>query len=443
MIFDLYHVTYLIKVVTLIAGLAVILGVRLKPVLVGLVALGAAILFVGTVSALFPLLGFDYRIFWEAGGDVWAGRDPYAADRFPDHPFLQPPTALPIFAAFALLPYDASFVVWTILNALACLALVALARHTLLSQEALEDRGNDGAAAALRKLSPLAVVTLSATLVISDASFLNVYLGQFSILTALALLAALAAQGRGRPLWAGFWLALATVKLGTMLPFLLLFFRKADRWTWISLCVFVLGLCLLGERPANLPGRPALLLEHIGQLSSPGRVNDYSFAGPRNDNLIGFDQAFYRVGLRNRLVIALAQGAAVLLLGAWVARQVMGQGKLPRAAACSLVALLATVFFYHRSYDMVILVLPLVYSTAQARAANGTARWLFAAVAAACLLVLYVNIDFLRGTRELSLTWGAWGWFPQALVLPYATWLILLAMVCLVLGTRKLGRASV
>jgi hypothetical protein len=153
--------------------------------------------------------------------------------------------------------------------------------------------------------------------------------------------------------------------------------------------------------------------------------------------MLGFDHAFYRLGLRDRRMIRLSQYAAVLVLGAWVAREVLGAGRLPRPAACSLVALYAMVFLYHRSYDTVLLVLPLAYSAGQARAASGVRRYLFAACAVSILMVLYLDIEFLRRIQGLSLGWGIWGRLVQATVLPYATWLVVLAMAFLVAGARR------
>ena len=89
--------------------------------------------------------------------------------------------------------------------------------------------------------------------------------------------------------------------------------------------------------------------------------------GPRNASIIGFEALFYRLGMRDRAMIRDAQYAAVL--------HDRGVGYLSRvleepaaAAASALVALYSAVFLYHRDYDMVILVLPLVYSVCQARA---------------------------------------------------------------------------
>jgi hypothetical protein len=429
---DLYFATLLTKALALGMGLFLLTRTRLKPAPVALIGLAAGILFVGVLLRFHALLGFDYHIFWQAGRDVWLGRDPYAAESFADLPFLNPPTALPLFALFALVPFEVSFAVWTVANALACLALVAWTQWTLLAQERLDSRQSPPPWA----LPPLALAALTAILLVSDACLTTFYLGQLSILAACLLLAALGAQACGRPGWAGVALALATVKVGTMLPFLLLFLRKVDRWTWLTLAAGVLGLCLVTGSPAELPGRLATLRERIGQLEAPGVVNDYSFAGPRSDNLLGFDHALYRLGLRDRGLIRAGQYLALAVLGAWVAYQVRPGGDLPRAAACSLIALFAMVFFYHRGYDAPLLVLPLVYSTGRARMTHGRARLLFAACAVAVLLVLFLNIEFLGVVREASFGGGVWGRLAQAVVLPYGTWCVLAAMFCLVRGAR-------
>src|SRR5262249_9459917 len=88
------------------------------------------------------------------------------------------------------------------------------------------------------------------------------------------------------------------------------------------------------------------------------------------------------------------------------------------------------------------LALPLAYCTGQARAAGGAARWLFAACAVAILLVLYLDLALLREVFQWSQTRGVWGRVVQAVVLPYATWSVLIAMVCLVLGARKVQAAA-
>jgi Glycosyltransferase family 87 len=432
MALDLYYAMLLMKATAFLMAVALIFRARLKPIHVWVVALGTAAFVLTILYLLFSALGFDYRIFWTIGRGLWSGKDPYAADYF----VIYPPTALPVFAALALLPFEWSFLVWTILNLLACMALVPFAHSVLVSEDRLGGLPT-GESEVRWRLPGLVMVGLSAALLIADAPLVTFYLGQFSIIEAVLLLTALGAQARGRPAWAGALLALATIKVATMLPFLLLFLRKTDRWAWLSLLGTTLGLCLLSGRLGDLQGDVVSLRERIKEVGAPGTVNDYSFEGTRHENIMGFEHAFYRIGLRDRGMIRLAQYAALLLLGAWVARQVVPERRLTRAAACSLVALYSAIFLYHRSYDAVILVLPLVYCAGQARVAQGRTRYLFAACAVSVLAVLHLNIDLLRAMTSLSFESGpVWGRVLQGVVLPYGTWLIVLAMVLLVKGTR-------
>jgi hypothetical protein len=426
------------KAVVIVTALLLMARVTLSKTMVWLILLGAIAVFVVILGTFFHRLGFDYRIFWAVGRDVWGGRDPYSDEFFGEHPFLHPPSALPLFALFAVLPFDASVVVWTLLNAVAALLLVPFAYHAVKVQAELIPPASSERPVSWHLPGPT-VVGLTAAFLLSDACLGTLYLGQLSLLTAALLIGALLAQGRGRAIGAGLCLAAATVKVGTMLPFLLLLARKRDLLTWAALAVAALGLTLATVSPAALPGRLVTITERIKQLEAPGVVNDYSFEGPRSENMLGFDHAFYRLGLRDRGVIRLCQYATLLLLGAWVAREVLLPGRLPRAAACSLVAFYATVFLYHRTYDAVLLGLPLAYSAAQAQAASGVARCLFTACVLSILMVLYTNIELLGKIQRLSLGWGAWGRLVQATVLPYPTWLIVIAMACLVAGSRKLS----
>jgi hypothetical protein len=449
---DLLLASYLVKGTAFITAVALVLRARPKPAPVWLIATAAVVFFAGLIWRLFSLLGFDYQIFWAVGGEIWAGQDPYAADRFAEHPFLHPPTALPFFALFALAPFEVSFFLWTLVNALACLMLLPLAQSALVGQELRVNRGswmanqpdaNDDSRFMIHDwhLPPLVLVGLTPALLVSDASLVSFYLGQLGLIECVILIAALRCQAKGWPILAGTGLALATVKVATMLPFLLLFHRKSDRRAWVALFVTVLGLCLVTASVADLPGRLSTILQRIKQLEAPGLVNDYSFDGPRSENMLGFDHAFYRLGLRDRRLIRVAQYLALTVLGSWVARQVLRKDSLPRAAACSLVALYSVVFLYHRTYDTLILVLPFVYSAGQARSVSGRSRCLFAGCAIAILLVWYLDIGLLRTLREHSLGWGGWGRLVQAVVLPYATWLVVLTMIVLVVATRRAAAA--
>jgi hypothetical protein len=421
-----------VNALALALALTLVFRWGVRPVLVWSVAVVLVTVFVAYAFLCFPAanFSFDYKIFRQVGCDVWAGLDPYEAERLDHHLFLNPPSALPLFALFAAVPAGAGCAAWTIFNVLACLGLVTLAQRALVAEEQASGQLPHGAAAPWQ-LSPTVLAGLTAVLAVSDASFTSLSTGQLSLFTAVALLAALLCRGRGWPVGAGVFLALATVKIGTMLPFLLLFCQKSSIRAWVALGVVVIGLCLAATAPAELPRRAAEMLARIEERQAPGQINDYSFDGPINETILGFEHAFYRLGLRDRSLIRGAQFGALLLLGAWVARKVLAAPAFPRAAACSLVALYSSLFLYHRRYDSVILALPLVYAVGRARSSSGPARWLFAAAALAIVAVWYLKEAPLQAVYQFSLTSGVWGRLAQAAVLPYGTWLILLAMVCL------------
>jgi len=43
----------------------------------------------------------------------------------------------------------------------------------------------------------------------------------------------------------------------------------------------------------------------------------------------------------------------------------------------------------------------------------------------------------LQAAQRLSMTGAGWGLLVQAMILPYATWLVLVAMICLVCAVCK------
>src|SRR5262249_15425979 len=112
--------------------------------------------------------------------------------------------------------------------------------------------------------------------------------------------------------------------------------------------------------------------------------------------------------------------------------------RVPRPAACSMVALLSVVFLYHRNYDTVILALPLVYCTGSARVRSGLPRLVFALSATAVLLVLELNIGLMVALRKASSGCGLPGRVVQAVVLPYATGLVVGAMIGISVASRRI-----
>jgi hypothetical protein len=400
--------------------LGYLLRVPIRPRWAWAAGAGVFALFLVYLLCFFQLSGEDVGIFRSAGCALWRGDDPYADERL-----LNPPTAWPLFAVFALLPAHLLKVTWMAVNVAGVAALVLLARRVLTGcgdAEAWE-------------LPPGATAVLTALVLLSGAFRHGLALGQLSLLTAVAVLAALDAQCRGRPFWAGAWLALASVKPATMLPFLILFHRRSDRAAWVSFAVVGLVLSCALSSPAALPAHLRHGLANIEALSAPGKVNDVSYRNWNNADMIALDHAFYRLGLRGRTFLRGAQAAVLVALGAWVAWRVLGPKRWPRAAACSLVALFSTLFLYHRLYDTVILALPLVYCTSRAWSEPGRARWPFAACAVTLLTILNVRLGMLVRLTDGVQAESA-GRLVEALLLPYGTWLVLLTMGTLELAER-------
>lgn len=371
-------------------------------------------------------LPFDYRLFWLCGTDVRAGRDYYAIDPRRQQVILNPPTALPLFELFAALPLRKGAKLWTEFNAIASLALVPMAYRALVSQ--------GGAEAA--KLPRATLAVLAAVVALSHASASTLALGQLSILTTLAILAALHAQGASRPILAGVWLAIATVKVATMLPFLLLFGRRRDLPTWATLGGVTLGLCLSTGSLTDLPARLQNNLRNIHLSSAPGMVNDYSYAGPSHGSMIGLDHALYRLGMRDRDWIRTSQLAAMAVLGVVIAR-VVAHPRYPRDRSCAIVSLYSLIFFYHRVYDAVLLVVPLVACASHARSASSRSRWRLSFGFFLVLIPLFVYPRWLSLLESASPGWGLSGGMIRAIVLPIATWSVLMAIASFLAATPR------
>jgi len=426
----------LFKYIALLVGVAVVVRARVPTSwLKSLIAAILAILVIHLYAvSRHDLFGLDFQFFWKAGCDVWDAVDPYSPSRFTEHPFLNPPTALPLFALFAALPIRASLAFWTLLNVSSSLGLIALARSALMSQDRLGIAGHQ-ARGGLESLPPVAIAGLAICLSFSEASLKGLCLGQVGVFTAVMLVLALVAQGRGQPIWAGVCLFLATVRFVTTIPFLVLFLRRPDRLSWVVLLALALGSCALTGRIADLPGRLATLAQRAGELSAPGKVNDYSYEGTRNESIISFDHLFYRLEMRDRDWIRYAQVFALLTVGAWAAYLVIMNDR-PRPATACLVSFFSLLFLYHRDYDSVILALPLVYCAGKVRVTTGPPRWLYTACGSMAIAILYADELYLRLLTQHSLGWGTWGRLVQATVLPYAMWLILLAILFLVWATH-------
>jgi len=367
---------------------------------------------------------YDFKRFWQVGRDLAAGVDYYALSPTGARQLiLNPPTVLPLFRAWACLGLRDAAGIWTALNALGGMALVPLAHAAVRAQM------GEGAP----RLPRPQIGLLAAAFGLSAGQWMGMALGQVSVLAVAAILGALWAQGARRPALAGLALAVATIKANTLLPFLGLFLRREDRRSWATFGLGTIALCLATGSPAELPRRCATTLATIRATFEPGRVNDYSYAGESHVSLVGLDHAFYRLALRDRSLVRFLQCALLAgMCGLTYAR--LWNGAIGRAEACAAVGLIGGLFFYHRIYDEVLMVLPVMYGALRASSGHAASRRRWASFAAVALLVSYVSPDGLRMLEAASWAMGPVGGVIRGAFLPLAAWLIVLAFVVHAVG---------
>jgi len=362
--------------------------------------------------------------------DVLAGLDPYDRSRFWHHIFLNPPSTFPLFAALALLPEQLGPMIWTVFNSILALLIVPLALPVLRQ----EFGGVEWANRSVLEVGPLAVV-----FALSAACTRAIDTGQVALLAAFLILLALCYRGR-RPFLAGVLLALSSIKVNTMAPFLLLFLRRRDRATWVSCAVTTVLLLLVAGHPERLIDQAQTMLRYVGMASQPGWVNDLTLTGSLHETIIGLDHALYRVGIRDQNAYRIGQAIILIALGGWLARRIW-TGALAGGLAVAIVSLFSLLFLYHRLYDAVIIAPALLLAFGQATWSRGWPRYLSITAFLLMLSILYMPARQLRALADLSLESGKLGRLVQATILPYATWATLLAIGCLVLADR-LGRPA-
>jgi Glycosyltransferase family 87 len=380
-------------------------------------------------TACGPLIAYDFHSFWEFGGAILAGEDPTAFVATHPLPPLNPPTAFPLFASFSLLPFQASLVLWVTVSASLCVALVPLSLRTLA------DRGVPG----VGELPRWAVALAAAGFVISNAPRSMLQSGQLAAAGSFGLLAAVAAQSAGRPGWAGFWLVPGTIKPNSALPFLLLFHRRRDWKTWVVASVLCVAACLAAGWARDPVARMSLYLKTVARHGKPGGVNDYSFHGPQTAGMVGLDYALFRLGFRAPGAAGRAQLVVLALIGVPLSIRILRRpDALPTGGDCAQIALYSTIFLYHRTHDFVIIALPFSYALARSRVALGLPRAGYLVAAFAILLALSQQrkgVELLEAALKDRSDLIAH--VLQAVVLPYATWLILVAMAALALADRR------
>jgi hypothetical protein len=369
--------------------------------------------------------GHDFTHFWLAGTYGLEGRDPYAvqANAPPNDDlvcFLYPPHTLPFFWPFALASHPAARVAWTVLNVFLCLSLGFMARLVLGSPG--EEQSST--------ISPALAASLTAPVLLSLSSYFCMLEGQLSFLVTFMILGALATSRfrPDRPAVTALLLFVASVKVQTMAPFMLLFLRRKDLRLWVLLGFLGVAFMVAAGDPADLPRKFAAFFGGNAAHRAPGRPGDNSLQNPFANAMIGFEHVMYRVGVVHPQSASVLALLCTLVLGVWVAYVIRVRRTLSWGACCSLVSFYSMLFVYHRLYDLSILILPLMYSASRLRTPSRPARYCYVWIIVSILFVL--NAPYGEFLRIQSL--HASSIILRAVLLPSVTYLLLSAMLATV-----------
>jgi len=360
---------------------------------------------------------WDFEVFYQTGSAVVRGTDPYA-NRLSQYIV----NALPMFALFALLPFRVSAALWYAVNLLSLFLVVRLCQ-LIVKQSTAAGSGVPWYADAH---VTLAVLLAGATTWGLDA-------GQLVIWTTLWVYAAIHALARRREVTAGIALAAASFKITTSFPFLLLLLGRKHWKAWIAYAAVLALLCLCVYRPDRLAGLVAGQARNVREARQVGEINDYTFSGPFHDDMLGLEHWLYCLGLRNSGVISLVQLGILLVIGLGLLRECLVRVRpVDKLWHAVMLCVFSCLFLYHRSYDSLILALPIFYCVDRARDESQRRAIMYKAIATGLVLVL----NFPRGgvlirLSNWSLSSGLAGRLVQILVLPYCTWILLTCLFLL------------
>jgi hypothetical protein len=300
------------------------------------------------------------------------------------------PTSLPLYALIAFVAWPEAKMLALAVN-LGALVFIALGAVRLLGWPRTSSRA----------------LTLTAFLLVLAPVITSVTTGQTGIVATAAIVAAMLLERSGHSKASGAMFGLATVvKIQIGLPFVAyLFWRR--RWgPAVASCLVVAGATGLSMIRMQVASTPWLgsWLGNLAWVTRPGGIND---PGMENAGRV------YMINLQYPLSTLIADGTLVQLMtfGAvgmaavtliWLRR---GRDSHPDLLALAVVGVLALLVTYHRHYDAVLLVLPIVWACS----VIGTPQWLGGAV------VLLLCANFILPFQSIAWEVELSGLLPAAL----------------------------
>lgn len=260
---------------------------------------------------------------------------------------VQVPSVLALFWPFTLMPWNVARSLWLALNLVCTGGLLLLAFKRLLPRRP---------ALTYAAIGSLFVISVAWRNVIGNGQHVIVALFLFMLADALA--------ERRHPFAAGLALALALVKYSLIL-FLLPLLAMKRQWLPLTIALAMHGLLTLlvafhlQESPVQLVGQSLVVMR---TLQSDGYVD------------------LFAVGARIGLPPLASAAIAATALGAALWALVRGGSKDPALALAAL-AMISVLLVYHRFYDSIVLLLPLLVAIDRRRSDRMLALAVFVTVA--------------------------------------------------------------
>lgn len=328
---------------------------------------------------------------------------------------LYPPSTYLLFAPLGLLSWPAANVLTYVLNVLCVGALAAMGAATLRTHGV--------------RLPRRGAVWLVVVLLVFGPVLTTIRMGQLSLVGFVLILGGLLAMWRGRPLVGGVLLGAAIAMKPQFAGAFILIPLLERRW---QACVATIGTAALLTLAASLrleaTGHPWLtdLRANVEAFRAIGGHGDPSAANPRRHLILDLPVPLHAL-IESRPMVAAIAWSVVLVLtavacAATARRERRGDLSLLIAAILGVLTLLPT---YHRYYDAVLLVLPMLWVMARWKSGSMNAPAMIVAggilvfLAPNTAAVLYEVVVPRVPTRwTQTLAW-------ELLVLPHQTWVLL------------------
>jgi hypothetical protein len=333
-----------------------------------------------------------------------------------------PLTTYVLTAPLSLVPWHVANVVWAILGT-AGVALMAFSLVRLLGCTAETD-----------------VFWLVVGFVFAFAPFHTAVHGANVVVICLALcMWAVYLASTGKEIASGVALAVS-IGLKPQLGFwILLFYLLQRRWR-LFMTVASIGIVLLGIALVRVPMPVTSIFrnytENLHYWFGPGGQNDFTAANPLRFQLINAQVVLYplvRTVLRANVLsgVLWLSGTAVWF---WVFLRAKGE---PETLALTSFLALSLIPFYHRSYDLGLLVFALCWCFGQDREClKRSARVTFLLL----LILLLPGQSVIFRTQSLLPGWVSSSLWWNVMVAPYAVWTLLALNLVLLHALLSAGR---